>query len=78
MGYEKINLRELKYNVKVFIGGDDRTIKKYLHLLGEFGFIKSTRHAQIFEVYDASSEREDRYFPKKIQQVLEVSEDEPP
>lgn len=80
MGYEKIGFRDLKYAVKVSIGGDKRTIEKYLHLLGEFGFISSTKHPTIFLVNEEpSSQRISRYFPKTIQQFLEAkSEDEPP
>ena len=81
MKYEKISFRDLKYNIKVFIGSDDRTVERYLHLLGEFGFVTPAHgHPSLFDVneVDAKSQPTKKYFPKTIQQFLEVSDEEPP
>lgn len=80
MGYEKISFRDLKYAIKVMIGSDKRTVEKYAHLLGEFGFISPTSHSALFLVNETpSGQRVSRYFPKTIQDFLEAkSGDEPP
>lgn len=74
-GYSlQVPIREVKYAVSEHLGGDDRTIQKYLHKLVEYGFLK-TVNASIMEFCGV---REALKKPGLEQFLVVEEEDEPP
>ena len=51
LGYRnQINTADLRYWIAYTIGGDPKTVERYMKRLGTLGYIKQTSHLNIWEI----------------------------
>lgn len=74
--WKEVPIREVKYEIDEHVGGDKRTVDKYLKKLVEYGFmkLKNLSVMQFCDAYEGPKE-----VPKDtLMNFLVVKDDEPP
>lgn len=70
----QVPIREIRYEIAEHLGGDDRTINKYLHKIAEYGLMKMVNPI-VMEFCNVAKPLTQK---NNLMKFLEVSEDEPP
>lgn len=74
-GYSlQVPIREIRYEIADHLGGDERTVNKYLHKIAEYGYMKMV-NPSVMEFCGVAKPLIQR---NSLMKFIEVSDDEPP